>query len=225
MFSIVGAGPQGTPPYSFRGDGAADRMIWAADLPAKITGVRAIHVGLLATVVRPIGEALQLLVFRESSNCVVAAPWIRAGARLVVLTRGEFGVSAGHEESTCNFQRNVSPSSIRWELATRFKPHSLRDLPRLPRCRRKPLLSSTNRRSLGSSPLPFVPRRSLALDAAPTRLVAPSFRRYMAANPLASNMAVPLCPLGRLLGPIRTSPTGIAAVDNHDAPRHKACRV
>jgi fructokinase len=33
-------------------------------------------------------------VFRESSNCVVAAPWIRAGARLVVLTRGEFGVSA-----------------------------------------------------------------------------------------------------------------------------------
>ena len=142
--SIVGAGPQGTPRYSFRGDGAADRMILAADLPAKITGVRAIHVGSLATVVRPIGEALRLLVLRESSNCVVsydpnvrptvepdpdvwrravsslvamshvmklsaedidflyrgadpktlAAQWIRAGARLVVLTRGEFGVSA-----------------------------------------------------------------------------------------------------------------------------------
>jgi len=142
--SIVGAGPQGTPHYSFRGDGAADRMILAADLPPKITGVRAIHVGSLATVVRPIGEALRLLVLRESSNCVVsydpnvrptvepdpdvwrravsglvpmshviklsaedidylyrgadpktlAAQWIRAGARLVVLTRGEFGVSA-----------------------------------------------------------------------------------------------------------------------------------
>ena len=63
--SIVGAGPQGTPHYSFRGDGAADRMILAADLPPKITGVRAIHVGSLATVVRPIGEALRLLVLRE----------------------------------------------------------------------------------------------------------------------------------------------------------------
>jgi fructokinase len=142
--SIVGTGPRGTPHYSFRGDGAADRMILAADLPPGITGVRAIHVGSLATVVRPIGEALRLLVLRESSNCVVsydpnvrptvepdpdvwrravsslvtmshlmklsaedidylyrgadpktlAAQWIRAGARLVVLTRGEFGASA-----------------------------------------------------------------------------------------------------------------------------------
>jgi len=142
--SIVGAGPQGTPHYSFRGDGAADRMIVAADLPANMTGVRAIHVGSLATVVHPIGEALRMLVLRESRNCVVsydpnvrptvepdpdvwrravstlvtmshlvkistedvdylyrgtdpktlAARWIGAGARLVVLTRGEFGASA-----------------------------------------------------------------------------------------------------------------------------------
>jgi len=143
--SIVGAGPQGTPRYR-----SAARIIRSAApsprklLPAKITGVRAIHVGSLATVVRPIGEALRLLVLRESSNCVVsydpnvrptvepdpdvwrravsslvamshvmklsaedidflyrgadpktlAAQWIRAGARLVVLTRGEFGVNA-----------------------------------------------------------------------------------------------------------------------------------
>ena len=142
--SIVGAGPHGTPHYSFRGDGAADRMISAADLPAKITGVSAIHVGSLATVARPIGDSLQLLVLRESTNCLVsydpnvrptvepdpdvwrravsglvamshvmklsaediaflypgadpntlAAQWIRAGVRLVVLTRGELGVSA-----------------------------------------------------------------------------------------------------------------------------------
>ncbi|HWM76830.1 MAG TPA: PfkB family carbohydrate kinase, partial [Methylomirabilota bacterium] len=55
--SIVGAGPQGTPRYR-----SAARIIRSAApsprklLPAKITGVRAIHVGSLATVVRPIGE-------------------------------------------------------------------------------------------------------------------------------------------------------------------------
>ena len=142
--SIVGAGPQGTTHYSFRGNGAADRMIFAADLPAEIPGVRAIHVGSLATVVQPIGEALRTLVSRESSHCVISydpnvrptvqpdpnvwrralstlitmshlmkistedvdylyrgadpktlvAQWIGAGARLVVLTRGELGVSA-----------------------------------------------------------------------------------------------------------------------------------
>jgi fructokinase len=142
--SIVGAGPQGTTDYSFRGDGAADRMILAAELPAKIPGVRAIHVGSLATVVQPIGEALRMLVMRESRHCVVsydpnvrptverdpnvwraavatliplshlmkisaedvnylyqgadpktlAAQWIGAGVRLVVLTRGDLGVSA-----------------------------------------------------------------------------------------------------------------------------------
>jgi fructokinase len=141
--SIVASEPQGTPRYSFRGDGAADRMILTADLPA-ITGVRAIHVGSLATVVHPIGEALRTFVLRESKHCVIsydpnvrptvepdpnvwrrvlstlipnshlmkistedvehlypdadpktlAAQWIEAGARLVVLTRGEFGVSA-----------------------------------------------------------------------------------------------------------------------------------
>jgi hypothetical protein len=68
MFSIVGAGPQGTPPYSFRGDGAADRMIWAADLPAKITGVRAIHVGSLATVVRPIGRPCSCSCFGSQAT-------------------------------------------------------------------------------------------------------------------------------------------------------------
>jgi fructokinase len=142
--SIVGAGRHGAPHYSFRGDGAADRMIVGADLPAAITGVRAIHVGSLATVVQPSGEALRMLVSRESSHRVVsydpnvrptvepdpdvwrqtlsalvgmshvmkisaedvdylyrgADPntlvdqWIRAGARLVVLTRGELGASA-----------------------------------------------------------------------------------------------------------------------------------
>jgi len=141
--SIVASEPQGTPRYSFRGDAAADRMILTADLPA-ITGVRAIHVGSLATVVHPIGEALRTFVLRESKHCVIsydpnvrptvepdpnvwrgvvatlitsshlmkistedvdylypdadpktlAAQWIDAGARLVVLTRGEFGVSA-----------------------------------------------------------------------------------------------------------------------------------
>src|SRR5262244_4165035 len=64
--SIVGSGPQGTPDYSFRGDGAADRLIFAADLPAKITGAQAIHVGSLATIVHPIAEALRMLVLRES---------------------------------------------------------------------------------------------------------------------------------------------------------------
>ncbi len=142
--SIIGAGTQGRPHYSFRGDAAADRMISTADLPAEVTGLRAIHVGSLATVVHPIGKALRTLVSRASSHCVVsydpnvrptvepdpdvwrqavstllpmshmmkissedvdylyrdadpttlAAHWIRAGARLVVLTRGEFGASA-----------------------------------------------------------------------------------------------------------------------------------
>src|SRR5262245_15963285 len=70
--SIVGAGPQGTPHYSFRGDGPAHRMISPADLPAEIPGVRAVHVGSLATIVLPIGEALRMLVLRESRHCVVS---------------------------------------------------------------------------------------------------------------------------------------------------------
>jgi fructokinase len=70
--SIIGAGPQGRPHYSFRGEAAADRMISAADLPAEVTGVQAIHVGSLATVVHPIGEALRTLVLRASRHCVVS---------------------------------------------------------------------------------------------------------------------------------------------------------
>jgi fructokinase len=142
--SIIEAGPQGTPNYSFRGEGAADRMIEVGDLPEGMPGVQAIHVGSLATVMHPVGAALRMLVSQEWRNRVVsydpnvrptvepdphvwrrvlsslitmshlmkissedfaylypgaepqelAAHWIAAGARLVIVTRGEAGASA-----------------------------------------------------------------------------------------------------------------------------------
>jgi sugar/nucleoside kinase (ribokinase family) len=164
-------------------------------------------------------------LYRGADPKTLAAQWIRAGARLVVLTRGEFGVSAWtrgvHVQLPAERVTVVDTvgagdafqAALLAGLAetAALSPEAIAELD-------EPALSRLLAFAIRAAAITCSRR-----GADP--LVAPSFRRYMAANPLASNMAVPLCPLGRLLGAIRSSPTGIAAVDNHDAARHKACRV
>ena len=134
----------GVPRYAFYGNGAADRLLSAGQLPELGDEVRAIHLGSYATVVEPVATALETLVRRErdrrliaydpnvrlnvepslerwreradtlaglahlvkisdedvrllygeTDDAALAARWLAAGAKLVVVTRGADGASA-----------------------------------------------------------------------------------------------------------------------------------
>lgn len=134
----------GVPRYAFYGNGAADRLLSADQLPELGDDVRAIHLGSYATVVEPVATALETLVRRERERRLIAydpnvrlnvepslarwreradtlaslahlvkisdedirllygemdeatlaARWLAAGAKLVVVTRGADGASA-----------------------------------------------------------------------------------------------------------------------------------
>lgn len=63
---------QGVPRYAFYGNGAADRLLTAEDLPVLDPGVQAIHLGSYATVVEPVATALETLVRRERDARLIA---------------------------------------------------------------------------------------------------------------------------------------------------------
>jgi fructokinase len=63
---------QGVPRYAFYGNGAADRLLEVAQLPALDPGLRAIHLGSYATVVEPVATALETLVRRERTRRLIA---------------------------------------------------------------------------------------------------------------------------------------------------------
>jgi fructokinase len=69
--AMVAVGTNGSPHYSFRGEGCADRQLSAAHLPILGTEVRGLHVGSFSLVVQPIGDALLQLVQRESGQRLV----------------------------------------------------------------------------------------------------------------------------------------------------------
>jgi fructokinase len=70
--AMVAVGADGSPSYSFRGDGCADRQLRLEHLPELDEKVRGIHVGSFSLVVQPIADTLLALVARESSRRLIS---------------------------------------------------------------------------------------------------------------------------------------------------------
>lgn len=70
--AMVAVGPDGSPHYSFRGEGCADRALELQHLPTLGDEVRGIHVGSFSLVVQPIADTLLALVKRESNQRLIS---------------------------------------------------------------------------------------------------------------------------------------------------------
>ena len=70
--AMVAVGADGSPQYSFRGEGCADRQLTHAHLPTLGDEVRGLHVGSFSLVVQPIGDTLLALVQRESGKRLIS---------------------------------------------------------------------------------------------------------------------------------------------------------
>lgn len=69
--SMVAVGADGSPQYSFRGEGCADRLLTVEHLPVLDDSVRGLHVGSFSLVVQPVADALFTLVRRESGKRLI----------------------------------------------------------------------------------------------------------------------------------------------------------
>jgi fructokinase len=69
--SMVAVGADGSPQYSFRGEGCADRLLTVEHLPVLDDSVRGLHVGSFSLVVQPVADALLTLVRRESGKRLI----------------------------------------------------------------------------------------------------------------------------------------------------------
>ncbi|WP_434557321.1 carbohydrate kinase family protein [Pseudomonas sp. Z4-20] len=70
--AMVAVGTNGSPHYSFRGEGCADRQLNLAHLPDLGPEVRGLHVGSFSLVVQPIADTLLTLVQRESGRRLIS---------------------------------------------------------------------------------------------------------------------------------------------------------
>ena len=70
--AMVAVGANGSPQYSFRGEGCADRQLQVSHLPQLGDNVRGLHVGSFSLVVQPIGDTLLSLVQRESGKRLIS---------------------------------------------------------------------------------------------------------------------------------------------------------
>lgn len=70
--AMVAVGADGSPHYSFRGEGCADRLLTADHLPVLDASVRGVHVGSFSLVVKPVADALLALVRRESDKRLIS---------------------------------------------------------------------------------------------------------------------------------------------------------
>ncbi len=78
--AMVGLDAAGSPHYSFRGDGCADRQLLAKHLPTLDARVRGLHVGSFSLVVEPVAETLLTLVQREHQLRLISLdPNVRLG--------------------------------------------------------------------------------------------------------------------------------------------------
>ena len=69
---MVAVGANGSPHYSFRGEGCADRQFSLAHLPELGPEVRGLHIGSFSLVVQPIADTLLALVHRESGKRLIS---------------------------------------------------------------------------------------------------------------------------------------------------------
>lgn len=70
--AMVAVGANGSPHYSFRGEGCADRQLRLEHLPTLSREVRGLHVGSFSLVVQPIADTLLALVRRESGRRLIS---------------------------------------------------------------------------------------------------------------------------------------------------------
>ncbi|GLH49372.1 carbohydrate kinase family protein [Pseudomonas lactis] len=70
--AMVAVGANGSPQYSFRGEGCADRQLQLTHLPPLGDEIRGLHVGSFSLVVHPIGDTLLSLVKRESGKRLIS---------------------------------------------------------------------------------------------------------------------------------------------------------
>ena len=70
--AMVALDANGSPAYSFRGEGCADRQLHAHHLPRLGPEVRGVHVGSFSLVVQPVGDTLLALVKRESGQRLIS---------------------------------------------------------------------------------------------------------------------------------------------------------
>ena len=70
--AMVAVGADGSPHYSFRGEGCADRQLLPGHLPELGADVRGLHIGSFSLVVQPIADTLLALVCRESGKRLIS---------------------------------------------------------------------------------------------------------------------------------------------------------
>ncbi|BCX68396.1 carbohydrate kinase family protein [Pseudomonas izuensis] len=70
--AMVAVGANGSPHYSFRGEGCADRQLRLEHLPTLGPEVRGLHIGSFSLVVQPIADTLLALVQRESGKRLIS---------------------------------------------------------------------------------------------------------------------------------------------------------
>ncbi len=70
--AMVALDANGSPAYSFRGEGCADRQLHLHHLPQLGPQVRGVHVGSFSLVVQPIADTLLALVKRESGRRLIS---------------------------------------------------------------------------------------------------------------------------------------------------------
>ncbi|MQA54163.1 carbohydrate kinase family protein [Pseudomonas piscis] len=78
--AMVAVGADGSPHYSFRGEGCADRQLLVEHLPELDEQVRGLHIGSYSLVVQPIADTLLALARRERGRRLISLdPNVRLG--------------------------------------------------------------------------------------------------------------------------------------------------
>lgn len=70
--AMVALNADGSPQYSFRGEGCADRLLESAHLPPLADDVRGLHFGSYSLVVEPIASTLAALAAQESQSRLIS---------------------------------------------------------------------------------------------------------------------------------------------------------